>query len=78
MLYFIDSTNKQDIELINVSKEVEHIDTLYTQEQIMLEIETQSKRVNDISKAFSVHLFITSSFSERSAVVLTDDVLKMT
>ena len=44
----------------------------------MHEIETKSKRVNNIGKTFCVHLFMTSSFSERSAVVLTDDVLKST
>ena len=47
-------------------------------EQSLHKIETKSKRVNNIGKTFSVHLDISSSFLERSAVVLTDDVLKST
>ena len=50
----------------------------YILEQSLHKIETKSKRVNNIGKTFSVHLVISSSFSERSAVVLTDDVLKST
>ena len=50
----------------------------YILEQILHEIETKSKRINNIGKTSSVHLFNSSSFSERSAIVLTDDVLKLT
>ena len=69
-------TPNEDLELVKISKEIQiH---RYILEKSLQEIETKSKRVNNIGKTFSVHLFITSSFSERSAVVLTNDVLKST
>ena len=69
-------TPNEDLELVKMSKEI-HIQR-YILEKSLHEIETKSKRVNNIGKTFSVHLLNTSSFSERSAVVLTDDVLKST
>ena len=69
-------TPNKDLEFVKMSKKIQiH---RYILEKSLHEIETKSKRVNDIGKTFSVHLFISSSFSERSAVVLTDDVLKST
>ena len=69
-------TPNKDLELVKMSKKIQiH---RYILEKSLHEIETKSKRVNNIGKTFSVHLFISSSFSERSAVVLTDDVLKST
>ena len=66
----------EGLELVKMSKEIQiH---RYILEKSLHEIETKSKRVNNIGKTLSVHLFITSFFSERSAVVLTDDVLKST
>ena len=66
----------EDLELIKMSKEIQI--NRYILEKSLHEKETKSKRVNNIGKTFCVHLFITWSFSERSAVVLTDDVLKLT
>ena len=69
-------TPNKDLELVKMSKKIQiH---RYILEKSLHEIETESKRVNNIGKTFSLHLFISSSFSERSAVVLTDDVLKST
>ena len=69
-------TPNEDLEVVKMFKEIKiH---RYILEKILHEIETKSKRVNNIGKTFSVHLVISSSFSERSAVVLTDDVLKST
>ena len=69
-------TPNEDLELVKMSNEIQiH---RYILEKSLHETETKSKRVNNIGKTFSVHLCITSSFSERSAVVLTDDVLKLT
>ena len=69
-------TPNKDLELVKMSKKIQiH---RYILEKSLHEKETKSKRVNNIGKTFSVHLFISSSFSERSAVVLTDDVLKST
>ena len=68
-------TPNEDLELVKMSKEIQiH---RYILEKNLHEIETKAKRVNNIGKR-SVSIFITSSFSERSAVVLTDDVLKST
>ena len=69
-------TPNENLELVKMSKEIQIHS--YILEKSLHEIETKSKRVNNIGKTFSVHLFNTSSFSERSAVVLTDDVLKST
>ena len=69
-------TPNEDLELVKMPNEIQI--QRYILEKSLHEIETQSKRVNNIGKMFSVHLFITSSFSERSAIVLTDDVLKST
>ena len=70
------STPNEDLDVVKMAKEIK-IHT-YILEQILHEIETKSKRVNNIGKTSSVHLVISSSFSERSAVVLTADVLKST
>ena len=71
------STPNEDLDVVKMAKEIKiH---KYILEQILHEIETKSKRVNNIGKSSSsVHLVISSSFSDRSAVVLTADVLKST
>ena len=69
-------TPNEDLELVKMPKEIQM--HRYILEKSLHKIETKSKRVNNIVKTFSFHLFTTSSLSERSAVVLTDDVLKST